>query len=1102
MPPGLFIPAAFDIRRAVSDLNKIKEEAKKAGQQAAQELQKESAKATQGMESSGRQAGAAFSKGVRDGAGDDPGRLMGLGLSKSIEDVGRTTKAGSDFAKRIIKQAEEAFNLQSGDAAESLARGMIKPDEWEKAGIEAAHAFDRTILKGIERLGQTGRLTNKEFIALSGSLKNVAEKDVKNLTGNVTTLSGAFRKMVVDSIRGFKGTEDGARRNILALTGWRRALFAIIGGYLALRGIRAFSNLIRESVQLALNYEKAAGSLRELQDRTAGATEASQAFRRALGNIVLEALGGARTMDILSQAARILTEDLEASRGMAARFGRSVSTLLEVLVRLLTGIEAVSGFLVSGYTGAMSVALEANAAFARGVAGLFDAIGADGVAGKLREHVTATREEAANLRAEAQASIELARRMSALALGGEIPETRGEGATTKKLREEAEKLAKERLKIEEQLQDQLAAATMNATQLQLRELQKLVDAYVKAGGKIGGEFEKMVNGIRRTILESRELAELQESFADFSKLAPSPNVVADMRQLAEQARILRDNVDDTTKNWELADRLIRDIEERVTEIEADAIVQPFLTALEGRMADLDLLLAQGVVDEEEWKHQGELAARMFNLGLVEEIERLRREGRQELADEVTRQLEKPDTPEDRRNREMREFRRQIEGMQELSRSVIDTARNFGILNDEAAQFLDTITDIVGAAASIAKSLEGGFDFKTFDFSAVGAIVAGAGALAQRFFGESPEEKALRLAIERNVAALQRLTDQLKNTPLTGGNLAAAQTAIQNAIDRGALDDLRSTQEHGPGRRIFRAGGRAVVEEFRKQGLSFEDMKRLADELGITLFDEKGMITAEGLEALAKAVGIATDNLLAFADTADGIRERLDFEAAIFDREDSPEERARRELAIISEQAPELFQKFFAGADPTTPQGRRALEDAQRAIAKGILDETLDPSLLGELTGDELKQILRNIDDSTDAMADGLAGGEGPAGFTVRNEITTVQAAVMIGVLTTIAYDTAIIARFQPLILAALGGRSIPVTGASMATSTSQTSITIASLTVEVSGMNLPAVRDVATARQAGDGIAAGIYDGLFRRRVNHTAGEALTDYRRSRGVQP
>jgi hypothetical protein len=56
--------------------------------------------------------------------------------------------------------------------------------------------------------------------------------------------------------------------------------------------------------------------------------------------------------------------------------------------------------------------------------------------------------------------------------------------------------------------------------------------------------------------------------------------------------------------------------------------------------------------------------------------------------------------------------------------------------------------------------------------------------------------------------------------------------------------------------------------------------------------------------------------------------------------------------------------------------------------------------------------------------------------------------------------------------------------------------------VEVSGMSLPAVRDVTTARQAGDGIAAGIYDGLFSRRVNNAGGEALAGYRRSRGVQP
>ena len=1002
-------------------------------------------------------------------------------------DMAKFEKEANANLKRVGKMGAAAFD------------DSFRP-ELEKRGAAAGKAYADAVRTGAEKAtsstASSVEQTAQKAKVTVDDLLSQASKENEQYFDNVRA---EWRKFASDVHEQTKQEKQDVEQVTQAVGGWKGALLKVLGIYVALRAIRFLSNLARDSIQLALANEQAAGRARELQDAGAGLSDTWRKFKIALGEALIEAGGGTSTMDTLAASVNAVRTVVEDSTPLWRALGNAVAAVLDLFRRLTQfGSEGLLGFFAGIAAWLGIIARGFQVAF-QGGSKFFGLFGDNALKRGLQENADNLKKAADEYFAWSDRLWADAMKLGKAALAP-APGVSGQGATSRRLAEEAKKAADARLAIEQELQDRLAALMMDSFHLQYRELDKLEQRYIAAGGRIEGAVKKNFEAIGDAIRQSLELQNLQDAFTSIARGGATQNVVSDLEKLVASTKEWQQQLDAMDPKWKAADDLIGEIQRKIESIRAEAIAEPFRKALDSRMQELRQALAEGIVDKDAFEQQGALAVEYFNAGLLAKIKELEAGGNRELADALRKMLEMPSSTSGRSgNDRARQIRDQARAVREYSDAIIGAAKSLGILDDQTAQTLSSIADLGVAIGRIA----GG------DLSAIPAAISSAAGLLSGLFGESQADKERKDAIRQNTEAIERLRDAMKASVLSGGNLAKLARALGGGRTA-KQGEPTGTQTHPTlneilGSPISDAG---VLNYFASLGLSFKDLKAAADELGITIVDKDGKLIRQGLRQLGDAAWIAAENMLKFADTADGLREKLDFQAQIFDVPDTPEERAKRELAILKEKAPAIFDKYFGGIDASTPQGQRQLEDAQRKLAQDILDGVLDPSALGGLTGEDLKAILLNIDASTDAMAQAATDSAATAGFTVKREITFAQAGTMIGVLTTIAFDTTQLVAWQPRLVDAIrslgpgGGTGASATAGMMADRSGGVTnhVSVGDVNLAVNGGNFPAVRDRASAREFGGYMGAAAAEAMRQRMEDQRAGQALLGYRRARGL--
>lgn len=82
---------------------------------------------------------------------------------------------GQRAARALVRELSRAYDQTIAEARVKLAKGLIDRQEFERIRIEAANAFDRGLLAGMERLRSEGQLTDTQFARLAGRLKMVGD---------------------------------------------------------------------------------------------------------------------------------------------------------------------------------------------------------------------------------------------------------------------------------------------------------------------------------------------------------------------------------------------------------------------------------------------------------------------------------------------------------------------------------------------------------------------------------------------------------------------------------------------------------------------------------------------------------------------------------------------------------------------------------------------------------------------------------------------------------------------------------------------------------------------------------------------------------------
>lgn len=170
----------------------------------------------------------------------------------------------------------------------------------------------------------------------------------------------------------------------------------------------------------------------------------------------------------------------------------------------------------------------------------------------------------------------------------------------------------------------------------------------------------------------------------------------------------------------------------------------------------------------------------------------------------------------------------------IARSSLDAAVAFGVIDKSAANTLNSVINIASGIAGI---------FSGDVTSGVAAILTGIANVVASMLGGDSERKRL---LNQNNAALSKLSRDIGALKLniTGEDFAKAQSALGSVV--GQLRGGRGAANENDVRNALYA-----------QGLTMEDLDRIAKEFGIEVRTKSGALNVDSVKALFEALGMAS-----------------------------------------------------------------------------------------------------------------------------------------------------------------------------------------------------------------------------------------------------
>jgi len=308
-------------------------------------------------------------------------------------------------------------------------------------------------------------------------------------------------------------------------------------------------------------------------------------------------------------------------------------------------------------------------------------------------------------------------------------------------------------------------------------------------------------------------------------------------------------------------------------------------------------------------------------------------------------------------------------IERVARSALDAAVAFGVIDKAAA---NTLNSVINIASGIAGVVSGDVT------SGVAAILTGITNVVASMLGGDSERKRL---LNQNNAALSKLSRDIGALKLniTGEDFAKAQSALGSVVG-----NLR--------------GGRGAANEndvrnaLYAQGLTMEDLDRIAKEFGIEVRTKSGALNVDSVKALFEALGMASPGRVgqSFSDQLSFFREgqRLDNATGLG--------------------ATQGLLDFLRNVGGVTALGGLNADDptALRAALRSLVTQMNSGKGvqgLGKLTGSQFMDILIGIIGDLDNLGSGsgagASGGDitvptgGGGGGTVSAPTETIQAVI-------------------------------------------------------------------------------------------------------------
>jgi hypothetical protein len=328
----------------------------------------------------------------------------------------------------------------------------------------------------------------------------------------------------------------------------------------------------------------------------------------------------------------------------------------------------------------------------------------------------------------------------------------------------------------------------------------------------------------------------------------------------------------------------------------------------------------------------------------------------------------------------------LRGVASFTRGIASAADAVGLIGDRARLAIANVSDLADGVARLADALKSGSqgDF----FAAVAQSAAAATNIIKSLFGDKGAEDKRNQDIRReNTQAIIRLSQDLAGF----GQTARQQLNAANAIRTNPL--VASRLADGTTR------GFKNIEELDRQlkagGTSIAELKRRAEELGITLTDSTGRITAQGLHDLDIALRFAAEKLVRFTNTVADQSDAAALRRRVLGQQNDQAKIIDDGLGILKQFAPKLFGAFFAGVDTSTKEGRDRFRAQLRAFVEKFTANLIATGDFGELDKSTLIQFVNSWLDGLDSMTDAMKTAAGEMinvaqGFAVQRRVFQVQ----------------------------------------------------------------------------------------------------------------
>jgi hypothetical protein len=272
----------------------------------------------------------------------------------------------------------------------------------------------------------------------------------------------------------------------------------------------------------------------------------------------------------------------------------------------------------------------------------------------------------------------------------------------------------------------------------------------------------------------------------------------------------------------------------------------------------------------------------------------------------------------------RDLAREVET---LARAGLDTAQAFGVIDQQAAAVLGSVTNI---ASALPRALAG-------DLTSMAGILGGVANIASQIIGGDAERKQL---LRDNTRGLDRLRSEIGNLRInvTGEEFAKAQSVLASV-----LPTLTGRGTIGRTQDLI-----ALANALRSQGLSFTDLDKIGKELGVSIKDSTGNISLDAVRQLLEAMGLTEFGQFGsgFGDQLDATTRGFQFSGA------SGVDQLAALFGLAGRFSPALAGVF----DASNLQGSRS---QLQALFQGLQDGTISATQFGGLTGTQFLDFITN-----------------------------------------------------------------------------------------------------------------------------------------------